>query len=190
MLPPRASLPTSPVPGSSGRSSSSSTTASRPAFTVGPPALWLMTSSLVMTTMPFMPLSEDPMASTMMMFGSSSNMRCFSEGEKIAALDDSTNSDERSHRSGSRSSASVRGRAMASPVMTSVETRSRSTASQIASAENLGTNTTVLPSKKKRSAPHWAAPCMSGGALRVTIGASDAAAFSASCMPWVTRSLV
>ncbi len=117
MLPPRASLPTTPVPGGSGLRSSSSTTASRPACTVGPPPPWVAVWPLVCTAMPFIPLSDEPMASTMMMLGSRSSICSFTVGEKIAALDESTNSDDRSQLSGRSWSTSTSGRAMASPVI-------------------------------------------------------------------------
>ena len=140
--------------------------------------------------MPFIPLSDEPMASTMMMSGSSSSIWSLTDGLKTTALEDTTNSEDRSQRSGFSARVSTSGRAMASPVITIVVTRLASMASNTASALKLRTNTTVLPSKRNRSEPHWAAPCISGGVFSATIGASDALALSASSWPWVTRSLV
>jgi hypothetical protein len=80
--------------------------------------------------MPFIPLSDEPMASTMMMSGSSSSIWSLTDGLKTTALEDTTNSEDRSQRSGFSARVSTSGRAMASPVITIVVTRLASMASK------------------------------------------------------------
>ena len=132
------------------------------------------------------------MASMIIRFGNSSRYWSFTVGEKIAAVDASTNSDDRSSASGPpiSSSASIIGRAMASPVMMRVLMPSRSTVRHTSCGSNLRRNTMKLPSKANRKKPHWAAPCMSGGRLSDRSGFSTALAFSASDHSDATRSLV
>ena len=98
--------------------------------------------------------------------GKASRYRSFTVGEKIAAVEASTNIEDRSSAVGppSSSRASIIGRAMASPVIDTVLTRSRSIVRHTSAGSNCRPrNTTRLPSKAKRQKPHWAAPCMSGG---------------------------
>ena len=105
-------------PGATSLNSGSSTTVSRAALTVGPPPLFWV-SPLATIRMPLEPVSDEPMASMIIRFGNSSRYWSFTVGEKIAAVEASTNIDDRSSASGppSSSSASIIGRAMASPVM-------------------------------------------------------------------------
>ena len=94
MLPRRATLPITPDPASTGFPSASSTTVSTTAFTVGPPfiAVWPACT----TVMPFVPLSEAPIASVRTRFGKRAKNWSFTDGEKTAALLVRTSRDERS----------------------------------------------------------------------------------------------
>ena len=83
--------------------------------TVGLPA-WRC--ALLTTTIPLAPPSDEPMASVITTSGKRSRNWSLSEGEKMAAVEDSDRIDDRSRlRLGSSSRASTSGRAMASPVI-------------------------------------------------------------------------
>ena len=87
MLPLRATLPTTPEPGWTMLKSSSITTESGMAVTVGPPFMAVL--PLPTTTMPLLPDSEAPMASVRIRSGKTSKNWSFTDGEKTAALLDS-----------------------------------------------------------------------------------------------------
>jgi hypothetical protein len=142
--------------------------------------------------MPLAPVSEEPMASTIIRFGNSSRKRSLSTGEKTTAVEASTNSELRSSASGPpRSSrASSSGRAMASPVIETLLIASRSMVRQASWGSNRRCITERFPSKAKRKNPHWAAPCMRGGRLSERIGASLASALRARVHSSSTGSLV
>ena len=149
-------------------------------------------SPLATVRIPLDPVSELPMASMITRFGKSSRYWSFTVGEKIAAVEARTKSDDRSRASGppSSSRASIIGRAMASPVMLRLLMASRSTVRHTSCGSNLRRKTTTLPSNANRKKPHCAAPCMSGGRLSDRRGLSTVLAFSANDHSDSTRSLV
>ena len=89
--------------------------------------------------MPLLPVSDEPMASMSSRSGKRSRYRSLTVGEKMAAVEASTNIEDRSSGLGPpRSSrASTIGRAMASPVIDTVLTRSRSIVRHTSAASNL-----------------------------------------------------
>ena len=97
---------------------------------------------------------------------------------------------ERSQRSGSASSASISGRAIASPVMSTEFTPCSWNVSHTPSALNWRTITSVDPRNHWLSVAICAAPCMSGGMMQNTSGVSLAAACSERKYSFGTRSPV
>ena len=67
-----------------------------------------------------------------------------------------------------RSNSSISGRAIASPVMNSSWTPSRSVTSQVLAGSNLGSRSVRCPANRCMSRPVWAPPCMSGLSGKVT----------------------
>ena len=113
--------------------------------------------------MPLAPPSDEPTASVMTRFGKRSRNWSLSDGEKMAAVDDSDRSDDRSRPAlGSSSSASTSGRAMASPVIISELAFSASTSRHTSCGSNWLISTTLLPRKLWPMTAHWVAPCISG----------------------------
>lgn len=142
MLPLRPSRPITPT--GSGLRSSSSTTESGTALMVMPPpsgAVWPFTA----TPTPLAPDSDAPTASETMTPRRSMNAS-FRVGEKSAALDATANSEDRSYDPSApsargSSTASISGRAMASPVIMMTLTFSSSTAFHTPCASNLSIST-------------------------------------------------
>ncbi len=170
-----------PEPASTMLSSSSSTTVSAPGVTVGPPPL-LAVSSLDTWRMPVKPLSVAPVESVSTRFGKRSRNRSFTVGEKTAALELRLMKLERSISSpedSSSSSASISGRAMASPTMSTELTPLRATTRHTSWASNFSTSTLRLPWNSCMRQLAKAAPCMSGGVLRKVSWPPDASALRA-----------
>ncbi len=170
MLPPRATRPMTLEPGSTIFNSSSSTTVSAPGETVGPPP-FMAVSSLATMRMPVKPLSVAPIESVRIRLGKRSRKRSFTVGENTAALELRLMKHERSSSSPAvsiSSSASMRGRPMASPTMRMELIRCRSTWRHTSWASNFSTSTLMLPWKNCMRLLAKAAPCMSGGVLRNT----------------------
>ena len=84
MLPLRANRPMTPLPGTTGRRSSSSTTVSTTAVTVGPPRMAVFPGETM--ARPWAPLSEAPTASVITRLGRCRKNWSFTEGEKMAAV--------------------------------------------------------------------------------------------------------
>ena len=126
----------------------------------------------------------------MIRFGNRSRNRSLTDCENSAALDDTEIRLDASQRSGSSSSASIIGRATASPVMITELTPWASTRSHTPAGSNLDTSTIVEPMNHWLMVAICAAPCMSGGITPKISGVSDAAACSALVNSLATRSLV
>jgi hypothetical protein len=136
------------------------------------------------------PDSEEPIASVSTMLGSSSMKRSFMDGENSAAVLPIAKSEERSKARAESSSASIIGRAMASPVIMTMLTPSSSTSSQVRTGSNLAMRTMRAPRNAPPMTPHCVAPCMRG-AMGMLVAAPPAAlACSTRSMGVVTRSLV
>jgi hypothetical protein len=86
--------------------------------------------------LPTTPVSDDPKASTIIRFGSSSRSRALAASDRMAPPDPITHSELVSYRPGFAASSSARGRAMASPTRTRVNTCSRPTRSQMVGGSN------------------------------------------------------
>ena len=152
MLPPRATLPTIPLPGESTLSSSSTTTVSGPGTTVGPP--FIAVPSFGTCAMPLKPPSDEPIESVITRLGKRAKKRSFTGAENSAALELTASSELVSHRFGLASSVSINGRAIASPVIMMAFAFSRSIESHTPSASNRGVSITVLPLNIMPSIPH------------------------------------
>jgi hypothetical protein len=106
----------------------------------------------------------------MTMLGKRSRNWSLSDGEKMAAVDDSDRREERSRlRLGSSSSASTSGRAMASPVIITELAFSASTRRHTSWGSNWLMSTTLFPTKLWPMTAHWVAPCISGAMGRKVI---------------------
>ena len=141
--PPRPRRPIMPtlVARSSTLLSSSSTTLLGPRPTTGPS---LLMAPLPCIPMPWKPVSEAPTESVKMLSGNAAIHRSLTGGLKIAALLEIANRLEPSYGvpvAALRSYSSIKGRAMASPVMKMSCTRSASMTSQVRCASNLGSRT-------------------------------------------------
>ena len=139
---------------------------------------------------PLKPPSVEPIESVMIRSGKRSRKRSLTDWEKRAALELTEIRLEASQRPASASSASIIGRATASPVMITELMPWASTRSHTPSASNLDTSTIVEPMNHWLSMAICAAPCMSGGITPKISGVSDAAAISALVNSEETRSLV
>ncbi len=145
MSPERAMRPTTPEPGFTSSKSSSKTTVPPVEVTVGP--LFMVVPPGLIIEMPLLPPSDDPMASVMTRLGKCSKNWSLTEGEKRAAVEVTPKSDDRSYEPVPSSSASIRGRPMASPVIMTMLTRSCSTSRHTTCGSKRGTSTTRLPTK-------------------------------------------
>ena len=169
MFPYRASFPILFVPAAIGRSSSSSTTASRAAVTVGPPCIFAPFDTIVM---PLAPLSLLPIASVIIKLGKFSRNSSLHVCENKTALDDTANNDDTSGASLAATisfHASSSGRAIASPVIIIKLAFSEAIVFQTPLASNFSRSTVELPTKLCPITLHCDAPCMSGGSGYVTI---------------------
>jgi len=152
-------LPTVFDPGSTGRSSSSRTTVSRIAVTLGP----RVDSSPDWTRVyPFEPLSDAPIASVRITLGSRSRKRSLTVGENTAAVLEIDTSDERSWSAPASSRASTRGRPIASPVIMIPLIRSSPTSCHTRLGSKRARRTILLPWNAPPITPHWVAPCING----------------------------
>jgi hypothetical protein len=127
--------------------------------------------------MPWKPVSVAPTESVKIASGKAAIQRCFTSGLKIAALLEMRNRLATSYGvpvAAWRSNSSMRGRAIASPVMKISWTLSRSMISQVRCASNLGSSTVRCPANRCISSPAWAPPCMSGLSGNVVIRGSSA----------------
>ena len=123
-------------------------------------------------------------------FGNASRKRSFTVWLNSAALDVSTKNESVVQRPGLASSASIIGRATASPVIIAALIEWSWTSCQTSSPSNFRCRTVALPRNHWLSVAICAAPCMSGGITRKTIWPSDAAACSARENSEATRSPV
>ncbi len=175
-----------PNPGPTSSRSSSSTTVSSPGDTVGPPP-FMAVSSLSTVRMPVKPLSVAPIESVRTRFGNRSRKRSFTVGEKTAALELRLRRLDRSISSPAASissSASISGRPIASPTISTELTPLRDTTRHTSWASNLSTSTLRLPWNSCIRQLAKAAPCMSGGVLR-NVSWPPAASALRAC--WTTR---
>ena len=172
MWPRRTRRPTWPSPGVVGLPSSSMTRVWSPKRNWGRPC-WS-----VLLPVPWKPVSEAPSASKMMMWGSSSESRAFTDGEKIAPPELTRNNEDRSTESSSVSRASARGRAWASPTR-DIDTVRVSAVMRHTSAGSrwwAPLSTRTWPPKEATMLVHWAAPCIRGATGKVTTTSDSAAA--------------
>ena len=154
-------------------------------------------SSLATVRMPVNPLSVAPVESVSTRLGNRSRNRSFTVGEKTAALELRLMKLERSSSSpeaSSSSSASMSGRPMASPTMSTELTPLRATTRHTSKASNFSTSTLRLPWKSCMRALAKAAPCMSGGVLRKVSWPPAASALrlwnhSSGTFSWVKKSV-
>ena len=155
------------LPGSTGRRSSSSTivdslTVNRTGSPFSAPGIELL--------LPATPVSVDPYPSTTITFGSAARIRSLAAGESIAPPEASTMSDDRSYGSSAAVTASISGRAMASPttVMTFVFVRAAICSTSTGSNDPGRGITTVPPPKSAMNAAQCALTCMRGGVTSCT----------------------
>ena len=141
----------------------------------------LIFASLSCMPMPVKPVSVAPMESVNTALVNTSIQRFLTGGLKIAALLEIANRLEPSYGvpvAALRSYSSMRGSAIASPVMKISWTFSLSMISQVRWGSNLGSRMVRWPANRCMSRPAWAPPCISGLSGKVTIRGSLA------CLDW------
>lgn len=129
------------------------------------------------------PDSEAPRVSLMMRLGSASRSCARTPADNGAAPLATASTLSRSQRSGSASSASARGRAVASPRTAIAVTLALDAKSSVLAGSKLRwvVTTKVPPATWQLPRIHWVPPCISGPTVRTRTGNSLAAASAPSC---------
>ena len=137
-------------------------------WTVGP--LFIAVLPGVTSDIPLLPVSDDPMASVIMMLGRRAKNWSFTGALNSAAEETTAYREERSWLAPASSSDSISGLPMASPVIMSELTPSFSTSSHTSCGSNLAISTIFEPTKLRPMTAHWVAPCIRGATGRWVMG--------------------
>ena len=137
--------------------------------------------------MPWCPVSVAPKFSATINVGRCSLNCSLTASDRIAPAEPTYSTLERS-RCKCRGNASAMGRAIASPTIVIVLTRSRSATSHTRSGSKRGISTILSPQLKPMKTASCAAPWISGAIGNCTICGSRASAFCATCSGFSTGS--